>query len=278
MSGPIRGLNRQKRSAEMAVFIGTLMFVPAFLAVVFGITLAIAFAVAGLVLIIVGGMRLSRMLYDVKRGMLFHWLAPRGIAFTFDPHHGLSPTQLATYAQLKSGQRTWRKNMIIGDMASVPFVSSDVIIDTEQPDRFAGRIYVFAFPHAFKQRLVCTPKTTNGDGGTASDDTTARTVFSEHFTVRPIHERFISHLFTPHVTDTVIRLHNLNRGNVSLTVHDDKLTVIINKKRVLRFQLFKPLDESLFHSLQQDIVFIKRLIEDIKGNDSLFVKEKPTLR
>ncbi len=277
MRPPVHGLNRRKRIAETMMVLGAVLFVPTFLAVVMGYAVAIAFAVMGLGMMIVAGLRLSRMLYDVKQGLLFHWLTPRDVTFRFDLHHGLSPTQLKTFAQLEAGANSWRKNMLFGIIAGVPFVSSDVITETSH-ERFIGRVTIFDFSCPFQQSLSCIKRTDVNEEESIDVHATALTRLKRYFHVNATDEAFARQVLTPHLVDTMLKLHARNPGDVRLTIQDAKLTIAIDKQEVFRFRLLKPISEKLFVSLQDDFKLFKQMVEDVAKNDAWFVKKEPTLR
>ncbi|AIO19154.1 hypothetical protein KQ51_01277 [Candidatus Izimaplasma bacterium HR1] len=201
----------------------------------------------------------------------------------YDPHFGLSQTQVYSSEFLKRADRYHSEDFLSGSMEDVNFVSSDVKLEerhvrhtkngteTYYETYFLGRLFVFEFNKSFDgylQVLEGARPTVNRKYKKVKLESVQ---FNKKFKTYSTSEHSAFYVLTPHFMEALLNFEKKNRGKIYFSFIDNMLYIGINNFiDTFELKMFRKLDNTVFAEFERDLLVIKDVIIELKLNNSIF--------
>jgi hypothetical protein len=280
---------KTKKRSEQRVIIGgggLILGVISFIAgYSFTMVLGGLLIVTGLVFLVLGMSEFQKLSKQFKRevvGSLVEEFVDNG---HFDPHSGLSQSDVYSTEFLKRADRFHSEDLLRGTIDGVDFVSSDVKLEerhvqhTKNGTRvyyetyFLGRIFVFEFNKTFEGTLQVL------EGGRPTVNRGYNKVklesvdFNKKFRTYATSEHSAFYVLTPHFMEALMSFEKNNRGKISFSFLGSKLFIGINNFRdTFELQMFRTLDDRIFDEFKRDLYVVKEVVTELKLNKNIFKK------
>ena len=278
-----------KKKAEKKVMIGAPIALVSILAFLIGGSI---FPVLGGIGLVVGIITTGIGYVDFSKiGKSFKSEVLTGLVNTFvdnghfDPHSGLSRSQVYSTEFIKQADRFHTEDYLSGSMDGVKFVSSDVKLEERHVEHtkngtrtyyetyFQGRIFIFEFNKDFDGYLQVLERgrpTRNRNYKKVKLESVA---YNKKFKTYSTSEHSAFYVLTPHFMEALMNFEKNNRGNISFSFIDTKLHIGINNfKDTFELRIFRKLDQTVFDEFKRELLVIQDVIKELKLNNNIFKK------
>jgi len=279
----------EKSAAEKKVIIGApiliLGIVLAILLGELGLYLGIPLFIGGAVYAGIGASGFSKLSKNFKNEVLTGLIDTFVEDGHFDPHQGLSQSQVYSTEFLKRADRFHSEDFLSGKMEGVEFVSSDVKLEERHVEHtkngtrtyyetyFLGRIFIFDFNKPFDGYLQVLehgrPKKNRGYNKVKLESVQ----FNKKFKTFTTSDHSAFYVLTPHFMEALMSFEQKNKGSVSFSFIDNYLYIGVNNfKDTFELQMFRKLDESVFEEFKRDLLVIQDVVKELRLNNNIFKK------
>lgn len=289
MENKILEFNQIKSKAERKVQIGGLLSVLGvaifFLAGDLALLGLILF-IPGIIVIIIGSSNFSKLNKRFKNEVVTDLVASFVDEGYFDPHMGLSQSQVYGTEFLKRADRFHSEDYLKGSMEGVHFVSSDVKLEEEHVEHtkngtrryyvtyFLGRVFIFDFNKSFDGYLQVLEKYRPTRKRGYSKVKLESVQFNKKFKTYSTSDHSAFYVLTPHFMEALMRFEQGNKGNIGFSFIDNKLYIgLSNFRDTFELRMFRPISEMTFQRFKDELLVIQEVIKELKLNNKIFSKE-----
>ena len=276
-----------KKQAENKVKIGAGLIILGALGLLvgqeFGFVILGIGIVAGGIFAIIGGSAFSKLSKKFKVEVITQLMEDFVDNGRFDPHSGLSQTDVYSSEFIKRADRFHTEDYLSGSMEGVNFVSSDVKLEerhvrhtkngteTYYETYYLGRLFIFDFNKTFDgylQVLEGARPTRNRGYKKVKLESVQ---FNKKFKTFSTSEHSAFYVLTPHFMEALMELEQKNRGKIYFSFIDNRLYIGINNFiNTFELRMFRKLDERVFDEFKRELFIIKEVIQELKLNNSIF--------
>jgi hypothetical protein len=279
-----------KEKSEKKVIIGGILIILGVLCLVFfqeiGVFLVIGFGAPGIIICGIGFsdfMKLSKSFKSEVLTGLVNTFVDNG---RFDPHSGLSQSQVYSTEFVKRADRFHTEDYLQGSMEGVEFVSSDVKLEERHVEHtkngtrtyyetyFLGRIFIFEFNKSFAGYLQVLERARPTKKRGYKKVKLESVKFNKKFKTYATSEHSAFYVLTPHFMEALMQFEQKNKGNIYFSFLGSKLYIGINNFRdTFELRMFSKLNQGIFEEFKRDLLVIKDVVTELKLNNNIFKKE-----
>jgi hypothetical protein len=251
------------------------------------IIIPIIIGVAGLILLVIGSSKFSKIKTSFKNDFLrniFNELIP-GIEYM--PKQGLSKDVVYSTEFLKRADRFYSEDYLEGKIDDIDFISSDVRLEEKHVRRtkngtqvyyvpfFVGRVFRFDFNKELVGSLQVLETGKPVSRRRYKKVELESIDFNKKFRVYSEEDLTAFYILTPDIMEAIFALERRHPGSIAFSFSNQQLYLGINNNRnTFELKLFKKLSTEEIESFKNDLLVIKDVIHTLKLNNSIFKKRE----
>ncbi|MDY0277232.1 MAG: DUF3137 domain-containing protein [Acholeplasma sp.] len=202
--------------------------------------------------------------------------------YSYDKNRKISISEINNVGLVRKPDRYTGEDLIQGSYGSTNFQISDVVLEEEHTDDkgntsyvtyFKGKWIIYQLEKNFNNTLKITERTKPSITKGLRKFETEMHEFNKKFSIYASDQQFFYYVINAYMIDTLLRLEKEHKGRIYYALDNNKFHVAINDNSdFLKLNIKDPVNMETIKTFEEEISFIKRLVDELKLSDVKFRK------